>query len=553
MKKLLKTAPAVLLLACAPCAFAQAPGAPRPAEVKAKPAEVKAGEAVRGRRVEAAESRADSAKPADKTAEKSADKSAAKPEERSSERPAEKPSEKSDDTGGEAGGETGGADAEVEELRARAESAADPAERGRLRLSLADLLTRAGRGAEAAQLLRSMLTEERFDPQLFYNAGNALARLDQSVDAADAYRKAIAQRRGNYTRAQHNLGVVLTRLGRWEEAEAALRAALRLESNTYAEASYSLGRLYALRGDAALAASEWERALRLKPDHAEAAAALARTLAEGGEGERALAVLDAFGARAQRRGEAVPREVTVARGEIVAEANLAAARRAEGARETAAEVGASVAARAEPGAAASSSVPPSLPDATALLREARARKGGAAPVVDRQAYELLRGAREARADERNEEAVGLYRRAIREGGGYLAPANMELGYTLSSLRRHEEAAAALLAVVRKDGARYPLVFYHLGRIYEHLGRLGESGEAFARAAELAGEESPQFYVDLSRVREREGRPADALSAAEAYVRLMARGADGAPVWARERVESLRKMAAQEAQPAAPKN
>jgi tetratricopeptide (TPR) repeat protein len=399
-----------------------------------------------------------------------------------------------------------------------------------------------------------MLTEERFDPQLFYNAGNALARLDQSVDAADAYRKAIAQRRGNYTRAQHNLGVVLTRLGRWEEAEAALRAALRLESNTYAEASYSLGRLYALRGDAALAASEWERALRLRPDHAEAAAALARTLAEGGEGERALAVLDAFGARAQRRGEAVPREVTVARGEIVAEANLAAARRAEGARETAAEVGASAEARAEPGAGASSSAAaPALPDATALLREARARKGGAAPFVDRQAFELLRGAREARAGERNEEAVGLYRRAIREGGGYLAPANMELGYALSSLRRHEEAAAALLAVVRKDGARYPLVFYHLGRIYEHLGRLGEAGEAFARAAELAGEESPQFYVDLSRVREREGRPADALSAAEAYVRLMARGAGGAPEWARERVESLRKKAAQEAQPAASKN
>ena len=70
-----------------------------------------------------------------------------------------------------------------------------------------------------------------------------------------AYGKAVAQRRGNYARAQHNLGVVLTRLGRWEEAEGALRAALRLENDTYAEASYSLGRLHALRGETDLAAA----------------------------------------------------------------------------------------------------------------------------------------------------------------------------------------------------------------------------------------------------------------------------------------------------------
>jgi tetratricopeptide (TPR) repeat protein len=501
MKMFLKKTPALLLvaLACAPCARAQEPQTP------------KSGEAVRERRVEPAES-------AGKSGEKSEAASAA-------------------------------ADAEFEALRAQAESAASPAERGRLRLGLAERLAGAGRRAEAVALLRSMLAEERFDPQLFYNAGNALARLDESDAAADAYRKAIAQRRGSYSRAQHNLGVVLTRLGRWEEAEAALRAALRLESNTYAEASYSLGRLYSLRGDAALAAAEWERTLRLKPDHAAAAVALARTLAESGEEARALALLDAFGSRAQRRGDAVPREVTVARGEIVAEANLLAARRAEGARETAAEVS-SAGARVEPDAGRGS-----LSDALALLRAARTPKGAspAVAVTDRRAYTHLMDARAARADERNEEAVGLYRRAIREGGGYLAPANMEVGYTLYSMRRYEEAAAALLTVVRKEGARYPLVFYHLGRIYEYLGRLDEAGEAFARAAELAGEESPQFYVDLSRVREREGRPTDALSAAEAYVRVTARAAGGTPEWARERVESLKKKAGQETRPAALKN
>ncbi|MFN2413618.1 MAG: tetratricopeptide repeat protein [Pyrinomonadaceae bacterium] len=524
MMKLLKTTPALVLLACVPCAPAQTPQTPQ-----ATPRQ--SGEAVRERRVEAADSRGDAAKPAAESEDKSADKTEA------------------------TRAESGEANAEVEALRARVESAASPAERGRLRLSLAERLAEAGRGAEAAQLLRSMLAEERFDPQLFYNAGNALARLDQSVDAAEAYRKAVAQRRGNYSRAQHNLGVVLTRLGRWEEAEEALRAALRLESNQYAEASYSLGRLHALRGDAALAAAAWEHTLRLKPDHADAVVALARTLAEGGEEEKSLALLDAFGQRAQRRGAPVPREVTVARGEIVAEANVMAVRRAAGLKESAIEASAASASLTSARGESTATGASSLPDATELLRRARASKGSASavPVVGRQAYTLLLGARAARADERNEEAVGLYRRAIREGGGYLAPANMELGFTLSAMRRHEEAAAALLAVVRKEGARHPLVFYHLGRIYEHLGRLGEAGEAFARAAELAGEESPQFYVDLSRVREREGRSTDALSAAEAYVRVTARASGGAPEWARERVESLKKKAGQEARPAASKN
>ena len=492
-------AAALLVFVCAPCAWAQ------------EPAAAKAGEAVRERRVEATASRDESAR-------------------------------------GESG-ESNESNEEFEALRAKAEGAASPAERARLRLSLAERLAEGGRREEALGLLRAALAEERFDPPFFYNAGNALARLGESAAAADAYRKAVAQRRGNYARAQHNLGVVLTRMGHWEEAEAALRAALRLENGTYAEASYSLGRLHALRGESGLAASEWARTLRLRPDHAGAAVALARTLAEGGDAEQALAVLDAFGARAERRGAAVPREVTVARGEIVAASNVAAALRGAGVTVSAGEF--KVADAAPGGVKTAAALPP---DSTAILREARAPRGTPAQLmVDKQSYTLLLGARAARSDERPEEAVALYRRAIKEGGGYLAVANMELGFTLITLRRNEEAAASLLAVVRKEGARYPLVFYHLGRIYEHLGRLAEAGEAFARAAELAGEQSPQFYVDLSRVREREGRSADALLAAEAYVRAMGRRG-ATPVWARERVEGLRKKAGAESpRPAAANN
>ncbi len=218
-------------------------------------------------------------------------------------------------------------DGEVEGLRARIASEKDGAERGRLRRALAERLASEGRRGEAVELLRAMLGEERFDPPYFYNTGNTLARLGESSAAIEAYRKAAGQRRGNYARAQHNLGVVLMRLGRWEEAQAALTAALKLENYAYAEASYSLGRLYALRGEAGLAINEWARTLKIKPDHADAAIARARALAEDGDPEEALALLDAFGERFARGGAGMPlpREVSVARGEIVAARNIALA------------------------------------------------------------------------------------------------------------------------------------------------------------------------------------------------------------------------------------
>ncbi|HJQ33038.1 MAG TPA: hypothetical protein VJ866_12700, partial [Pyrinomonadaceae bacterium] len=283
-----------------------------------------------------------------------------------------------------------------------------------------------------------------------------------------------------------------------------------------------------------------------------------------GDSERALAVIDSFSERMTRAGRAVPREVTLARGEIVAAANVEREYRAapvarnasetrdasetRGASETraASEVRSLSESRGAADMRVASALPPS--DTTALIHNARAARDARSPfVANKRAYTLLLDARAARADERNEEAAALYRRAVAESGGYLAPANLELGLTLISLRRNEEAAANLLAVVREEGARYPLVFYHLGRIYEHLGRVAEAGEAYARAAELAGEESPQFYLDLSRIREREGRGAEALAAAERYVSSLARTGVKAD-WARARVEALRKQTSQVAPP-----
>jgi tetratricopeptide (TPR) repeat protein len=187
------------------------------------------------------------------------------------------------------------------------------------------------------------------------------------------------------------------------------------------------------------------------------------------------------------------------------------------------------------------------------VREARKPQALRPLVVKKQTYELLRRARHARDSDSDEEAVALYRNAIESNGGYFAPANLELGFTLAGLSRDEEAIASLLLVIRREGARYPIAFYHLGRFYEHMNRLAQAGDAFARAAELLGDESPQFFVDLSRVREREGKYVDALAAATRYVSQMEK-TGSAPDWARERVAHLQKKLAQaEPQPAPSKN
>jgi len=154
-------------------------------------------------------------------------------------------------------------------------NAASGVERIRLQLKLVDELLATNKNAEAMSELRLITSTDAFDPQSFYNAGNTLARLNDNNGAIEAYRKAIDQRNGNYSRAFNNLGVVLLRVGRWDESYDALSSALKLENFHYAEASYNLGRLYAARGQIDLAAREWHRVLKIDPHHTAAIDALA--------------------------------------------------------------------------------------------------------------------------------------------------------------------------------------------------------------------------------------------------------------------------------------
>lgn len=352
------------------------------------------------------------------------------------------------------------------------------AEQNQQQLKAAKELADTGHKSEALAELRKMLDADGFDPVGYYNLGNAFARLDESEAAIRAYRRAIEQRPAGYSRAQNNLGVVLLREGRWNEAYDAFNAALKLENFRYAEASYNLGRLYAARGERDLAVREWRRALVVDPKHAAAAQALAR-----GVDDDVIVV------------EKTPRVV-----------------------------------KPVPASNATNAVP------MAATASASGRPGKL--TIDQASYDFLQRARSASERGKMTEAVDNFRRVLNRQGGYFAPANLELGYALLSLQRYDEALGQLQQVSQRDGARYPVSYFHLGRVYELKGDLKLAEAAYSQTVDAYGARNVQFLLDLSRVREKQNDFKGALEAMERYATL-AQEQGEKPAWCDERLAQLR--------------
>lgn len=342
-----------------------------------------------------------------------------------------------------------------------AQEDATPAERIRLQLKLADHLVSTGQKAEALKELDSIANSGAFDPPGFYNLGNSYARLGESDSAIAAYRKAIEQRNGNYSRAHNNLGVVLLREGRWDEAAESLIAALKIENFRYAEASYNLGRVYAARGQNDLAAREWKRTLNIEPKHDAAARALARSDTD----ERIIVV----------KRSVVPEQKTGA--------------------------------------------PKNL-------------------TLDQVSYDYLQKARNASERGKMLEAVENFQQVLSRQGGYFAPANLELSYALLGLKRYDEAIGNLIEVTRRNGARYPISYFHLGRTYELKGDLKNAETAYAQAIGAYVPANTQFLLDLARVREKQGDFKGSLDALERYIATMQERGQK-PSWSDQRIAELR--------------
>jgi len=362
----------------------------------------------------------------------------------------------------------------VTDLRDQIQSAATASDRIRLQLKLADLLLSNGQKTEALVELNSVANSDAFDPIGFYNLGNAFARLGNTEPAIAAFRKAIEQRKGNYSRALNNLGVMLLRTGRWDEAQEALQSALQLENFRYAEASYNLGRVYSARGQNDLAAREWRRVLLVNPQHDAAKQALANV----GTEER----------------------IVVASSQPVKPVHT----------------------KSTPVAGASA------PRASKSLQ------------LDPSSFEYLQRARNASERGKMLEAVDNFRRVLGRQGGYFPPANLELSFALLSLKRYDEALANLLEVSKRDGARYPISYFHLARLYERNGDLKLAEAAFSQVAPT----NTQFLLDLTRVREKLGDYKGSLEAMERYLKLMQEQGQK-PDWSDERLAELRTKASKQ--------
>ena len=362
-------------------------------------------------------------------------------------------------------------------LREQIAATTEVPERNRLQLQLAELLQSTDHKSEAIAELNKIASSKSFDPVGFYNLGNAFARLGDSEAAMTAYKTAIEQRKGNYSRAYNNLGVLLLRAGRWDEAHDALLSALKLENFRYAEASYNLGRVYAARGQNDLAAREWRRALIVDPRHDAAKLALARGSVEG-------TIVVASSAKPVRKSEvnAVERRAPAAAGPTLA--------------------------------------------------------------LDRVSFDFLQRARDASERGKMLEAVENFRRVLSRNNGYFPPANLELSYALLSLKQYDQAIANLIDVSRRDGARYPISYYHLARLYELKGELKLAEASLTQAVNTNLPANGQFLLDLSRVREKLGDFKGSLEAMERYLKVMQQQGLK-PVWSDERMAELRTKAAKQ--------
>src|SRR5690349_9931518 len=367
-------------------------------------------------------------------------------------------------------------------------SAQTRAEYNQQQLKAAQELVDTGHRSEALVELYKILNADGFDPIGFYNVGNAFARLGESDAAIRAYKRAIEQRNGSYSRAYNNLGVVLLRDGRWDEAYEAFITALKLENFRYAEASYNLGRLYAARGQSDLAVREWHRALAVDPKHSAAAQALAR----GAEDD----VIVVEKAPAVRPVKPPPVPVTA------------------------------------------STAPPKAPPAAARPASLPAGRAAGKLALDQISFDYLQRARNASERGKLLDAIDNFQRLLNRQGGYFAPANLELSYALLSLQRYDEALTQLIAVTQRDGARYPVSYYHLARVYEMKGDLKNAESAFSQAVDANVPTNSQFLLDLSRVREKQGDFKGALEAMERYASVVQQQGQK-PAWCDERLAQLR--------------
>jgi Flp pilus assembly protein TadD len=144
-----------------------------------------------------------------------------------------------------------------------------PAQRS-LALTLSDL----GRFQESEAVCRELIGTDTRDVEAWILLGMSLSHLERLAEAETAYRRALELDPSNRV-AHHNLGALLTRLDRPEAAFAALESAHSLGEGGY-ELAFNRGRALLDMNEVEAAEREFERAVGLQPNSADAQLQLAR-------------------------------------------------------------------------------------------------------------------------------------------------------------------------------------------------------------------------------------------------------------------------------------
>src|SRR5262249_20341435 len=130
--------------------------------------------------------------------------------------------------------------------------------------------------------------------------------------------------------------------------------------------------------------------------------------------------------------------------------------------------------------------PTSTPTAVPMVAKASSSGHPGKLTIDQTGYDFLQRARSASERGKMVEAVDNFRQVLNRQGGYFAPANLELSYALLSLKRYDEAIGQLLQVSQRDGARYPVSYFHLARVYELKGELKLAEAAYSQTVDAYG-------------------------------------------------------------------
>jgi tetratricopeptide (TPR) repeat protein len=109
---------------------------------------------------------------------------------------------------------------------------------------------------------------------------------DIKLTARAAGAAAAGDKGGDELRASFQKAVELTQAGKWDEAEAAYKEML-VKSPTVPELHFNLGFVYAKKKDTAAAEASFLKAIELKPDYAEAYAALSEHYQSSGKADKA--------------------------------------------------------------------------------------------------------------------------------------------------------------------------------------------------------------------------------------------------------------------------